>query len=220
MSEKMSKIFGVILFITVGVSAIFLGIKQYTRKINDPFAVSAAAVADLKNQINAANPTVDKTKDTDGDGLSDYDEINIYHTSPYLKDTDSDGIPDGVEVKNGTDPNCPQGKTCTAPLPTNTQIPDDNEPDFNTLANESENLNDLINETQDAQAAQDASEPNTNTTAPAAPSAAEIRSLLINDGLDEQSLEGISDQDLVDLYNESLSETAAQSANANSNNAP
>ena len=53
-----------------------------------------------------------KTKDTDGDGLSDYDEVNIYHTSPYLADTDSDGVPDGVEVKLGTDPNCPPNRDC------------------------------------------------------------------------------------------------------------
>ena len=47
-----------------------------------------------------------KTKDTDGDGLSDYDEINVYHTSPYLEDTDGDGVSDGVEVKLRTDPLC------------------------------------------------------------------------------------------------------------------
>jgi hypothetical protein len=42
--------------------------------------------------------------DTDGDGLSDGDEVNIYHTNPLVPDTDGDGIPDGVEVANGTDP--------------------------------------------------------------------------------------------------------------------
>ncbi|HEX7285305.1 MAG TPA: Ig-like domain-containing protein [Candidatus Angelobacter sp.] len=42
--------------------------------------------------------------DTDGDGLSDGDEVNIYHTNPLVADTDGDGIPDGVEVLNGTDP--------------------------------------------------------------------------------------------------------------------
>lgn len=37
--------------------------------------------------------------DTDGDGLSDGDEVNTYRTSPLLKDTDGDGISDGDEVK-------------------------------------------------------------------------------------------------------------------------
>jgi hypothetical protein len=216
MSGKTSQVFGVILFIAVGVSAIFLGIKQYTQKINGPFAVNAA-VAGLANQLNGNSAAVDKTKDTDGDGLSDYDEINIYHTSPYLADTDSDGIPDGTEVKNGTDPNCPQGKTCVSPTPSNNQIPSDSELDLNALTNEQNainadqtNLNDLLNSTS----------PTTNNQQPTTnvqPTAADVRAMLINSGLDEQSLQGISDADLLELYNESLAETAAEQANANSN---
>jgi hypothetical protein len=42
--------------------------------------------------------------DTDGDGLTDGDEVNKYHTNPLLPDTDGDLIPDGVEVQTGTDP--------------------------------------------------------------------------------------------------------------------
>jgi hypothetical protein len=42
--------------------------------------------------------------DTDGDGLSDGDEVNLYHTNPLLADTDGDGIPDGVEVQTHTNP--------------------------------------------------------------------------------------------------------------------
>ncbi len=42
--------------------------------------------------------------DTDGDGLSDGDEVNLYHTNPLVADTDGDGIPDGVEIATGTDP--------------------------------------------------------------------------------------------------------------------
>ena len=43
--------------------------------------------------------------DTDGDGLSDEDEKNIYNTSALNSDTDGDYIPDAVEVFEGTDPN-------------------------------------------------------------------------------------------------------------------
>jgi hypothetical protein len=42
--------------------------------------------------------------DTDGDGLSDGDEVHKYHTNPLNPDTDGDGIPDGLEVKLGTNP--------------------------------------------------------------------------------------------------------------------
>jgi hypothetical protein len=42
--------------------------------------------------------------DSDGDGLSDDEENNIYGTDPNNPDTDGDGISDGDEVQNGTDP--------------------------------------------------------------------------------------------------------------------
>jgi hypothetical protein len=44
--------------------------------------------------------------DTDGDGLSDGDEVNIYRTSAVNSDSDGDTLPDGVEVGLGNmDPN-------------------------------------------------------------------------------------------------------------------
>ena len=42
--------------------------------------------------------------DTDGDGLDDGDEVNIFETNPLLFDTDYDGFSDGVEVGIGSDP--------------------------------------------------------------------------------------------------------------------
>jgi len=44
--------------------------------------------------------------DTDGDGLTDGSEVDVYLTSPLLTDTDSDGLTDGDEVLSyATDPN-------------------------------------------------------------------------------------------------------------------
>lgn len=45
-----------------------------------------------------------KIDDSDFDGLSTADEINIYHTDPRKVDTDGDGYKDGDEVKSGHDP--------------------------------------------------------------------------------------------------------------------
>ena len=42
--------------------------------------------------------------DTDGDGLNDGDEVNIHGTNPLLADTDADAFNDGLEVFMGTDP--------------------------------------------------------------------------------------------------------------------
>ena len=50
--------------------------------------------------------------DSDGDGLSDGDEINVWFTDPLNPDSDGDGRTDGDEVSDGTDPTIPD-----APIP-------------------------------------------------------------------------------------------------------
>ncbi|MCW8923896.1 MAG: RHS domain-containing protein [Gammaproteobacteria bacterium] len=47
------------------------------------------------------NPT---SFDSDGDGISDYDEIYVYGTSHLLADSDGDGIDDRLEINLGSDP--------------------------------------------------------------------------------------------------------------------
>jgi hypothetical protein len=42
--------------------------------------------------------------DSDGDGLSNDDELNIYHTDPLNPDSDGDGISDADEVALGSNP--------------------------------------------------------------------------------------------------------------------
>lgn len=39
-----------------------------------------------------------KNPDTDGDGLKDGEEVNLYKTNPLNADTDGDGLPDGEEI--------------------------------------------------------------------------------------------------------------------------
>jgi len=46
-----------------------------------------------------------RERDSDGDGLSDYDELFVYNTNPLSADTDDDGLSDTDEINNhGTDP--------------------------------------------------------------------------------------------------------------------
>ncbi len=55
---------------------------------------------------------VEQVLDSDADGLSDADEINIYGTDPFDEDTDDDGVTDGDEIDllvNG-------GLLCLSPL--------------------------------------------------------------------------------------------------------
>ena len=43
--------------------------------------------------------------DSDKDGLSNDDEVNVYGTDPFKLDTDGDGTPDSLEIVDGLNPN-------------------------------------------------------------------------------------------------------------------
>ena len=70
-------------------------------------AVYIGASRELVSQpldLNTLGPCAGVQPDTDGDGLGDDDEANIYGTDPLNPDTDGGGVNDGDEVANGTDP--------------------------------------------------------------------------------------------------------------------
>jgi YD repeat-containing protein len=80
----------------------------YGLNLNDPTTATNYPPGDkltyLEKYLYGLNPL---TNDTDGDGLTDYDEIFIYHTNPLLASTASDGIPDGWKVQYGLNPLIP-----------------------------------------------------------------------------------------------------------------
>ena len=55
----------------------------------------------LEEQLRGTDPN---NADSDGDGLSDGDEVSVFGTQPTVADTDGDGIDDGVEIDNGLNP--------------------------------------------------------------------------------------------------------------------
>ena len=61
----------------------------------------------LTDEEESVLGTNEKEPDSDWDGLSDRDEVEIYQTDPWNPDTDGDGYLDGDEVEHGYDPKGP-----------------------------------------------------------------------------------------------------------------
>jgi len=58
----------------------------------------------LTNEQEYAALTHPTTADTDGDGVSDGNEVSVHGTNPLVTDTDGDDMPDGWEVTHGLSP--------------------------------------------------------------------------------------------------------------------
>lgn len=105
----------VCLFLLVGVGAVIYGVRGFSFRLEQPFLAqknySGPAYLSLEEK-DAQRIEQEKQQDTDGDGINDYEEMQVYGTSPYLTDTDSDGFSDAEEIAQGKDPRCPQGKDC------------------------------------------------------------------------------------------------------------
>ncbi|MEK7130601.1 MAG: hypothetical protein AAB793_03030, partial [Patescibacteria group bacterium] len=172
----------------LGISALVLGTLQIQKGIKGPFQKNIAREKDKRNDLDIEQ--VDKLtelqkKDTDKDSLNDYVELYNSRTSPYLRDSDSDGIDDKSEIDQGTDPNCPKGQDCGLPVaaPANLNIGNTNESSKFTNAPS-------LNQASDALS---------GNLPPA-----ELRKILISSGAPENTINGLSDDELVKLYKEVL----------------
>ncbi len=93
-------------------------INYFSRGANDAYASLGMGIVFVGNSGNSDKDMDGLTKseeemygtdpekaDTEGDGISDGDEINTYKTNPTKADTDADGLSDSDEIKNTlTDP--------------------------------------------------------------------------------------------------------------------
>lgn len=95
------------------VAAITLGLLHVNQGLVGAVAWKPKAKTVEQTQKKKEDTMADlQGKDTDGDGLNDFEELNVFTTSPYLTDTDGDNLDDAKEVQTGKDPNCPEGKRC------------------------------------------------------------------------------------------------------------
>lgn len=189
---------GFVGLIVLAILIIYLGFRQMSNSIHGPFAARlAASLAQPREEILTEDEQLNllKQKDTDKDGLSDFDELKIYQTSPYLADTDSDGIPDKTEIDKGTDPNCPKGKSCGAEIVNSTAgtmatntfaSPIGNIPSVDQLM-----LQSLFGQNPDPKL---------------------LRDFLIKQGVDKKIVEAFTDEELKTVFQEAISATSTPPA--------
>lgn len=175
---------GVLICALVGV---FFGIKYVQDQVSGRVALPEPSTPTLQATIGseAEQDLLGlRQRDTDKDGLSDYDELNVYGTSPYLPDSDSDSINDYDEIAANSDPNCPRGKNCF----TWQQLDEGEVPTQQGLP-AGVQYQDLLLSGQ--------------------VSAAQLRELLIEGGVNPELLSDLSDDELYSLYQETLGEQTA-----------
>ena len=178
---------GFVLLLFFAVFALGLGILQIRNTMYAPFSLSKKIPALKKEDINSAEALA--YRDTDRDGVNDFDELFIYQTSAYIADTDSDGIPDKEEITKGTNPLCPEGKNC------------------GDLENPG-----VIPMTMSASSSFSAPEENILTLEDMSKlgSSEQIRKMLLDAGMDSATLDKISDEELLNSLKEAAGSTTTR----------
>ncbi|MFA6550968.1 MAG: hypothetical protein WCV41_00340 [Patescibacteria group bacterium] len=193
---------GVVFLIIFGVSAMILWAVQFKSGLQVTEPLTAGQLAKL--QADRSGDTTDtaadlRAKDTDKDGLSDYDELYVYSTSPYLEDSDSDNILDKKEIEQGTDPNCPNGQDCSNQTVSNAT---DATGDIATTSAQNSAIPSLSNSTNTATAGADSSL--MQSILSGATDAKSLRAMLLQVGMSEDTLNKISDEQLISVYKQTL----------------
>lgn len=187
--------------IIVGVFLLSISLSKIKNRVYSPFIFSDDN--NLNNLSGTENQALSnyalQTTDTDGDGLSDYDEIYVYDTSPYLADTDSDGISDYDEIYKGSDPLCAEGEDCYGL----------NNPE--AIIQEAENTENNQTELPVANNQEELKFIEDLASGQASPSI--LRELLLSNGLAKEELDLISDEDLRESYLEILAEQSLEEVN-------
>lgn len=177
---------GIVLLSVFAVFAVGLGILQIRNTMYAPFALNSKVPYIVKEDIDTNEALM--YRDTDKDGLNDFDELYVYITSPYLADTDSDGIDDRTEIEKGSDPICAEGQLC-ADLVTN----EDTLPNTSATLSATSTLG---------------PPPSTEDLDQLISNPAEIRKMLLASGFDKKILDQTSDAELMQMVKDVLNSTS------------
>lgn len=201
-----------------GLAALILSVQKIQSNLGDPFSVTKSKYEEAKKAVEALSPeeradAEAKRRDTDGDGISDWDEENVYGTSPYLRDTDGDGYPDNAELALGKNPNCAEGRECAAERIDLSLLASSTGLMFvNPSAGSANELYAAFQRGMNAQAGSIASAAGVTTTGQTLiRDPVEIRKALKESGqFDQAEIDKITDAQLLQLYDEAMIQAAKQ----------
>ncbi|MEK7580204.1 MAG: thrombospondin type 3 repeat-containing protein [Patescibacteria group bacterium] len=166
-------LFGLVLF---SISILITGYFKIKSAIYKPFAVKTnVSVEQLKYILKSQ-----QDKDTDNDGITDWQEENLYGTSKYLADSDGDGFTDKAEIEAKSHPLDPAStpNNVDSYFPDNTAV----QPIDLNIPRSEQNIDNLTPD--------------------------QIREILITQGgMSKDEVDNIDDETLKKMYNETKQET-------------
>jgi hypothetical protein len=208
-----------------GFFAVALSLFQLRASIREPFLAERAKALAFKQGLVPTDEEIEakqRRTDTDGDGISDWDETNVFRTNPNLRDTCGDGIPDNIRIATGKNLSCgsngnPSGILDTSGIEsTSTQLLQ------NQVGgpNPDQIMSDFAQAALRAQSGAFGTGSSTSSTEgfiPRDPVA--IRAALAGK-VDQEKLDAISDEQLLQYYDMALAEQRASAAQAGSGETP
>jgi len=228
------------LLLVLGVVAVLATAQSWVKSLKMPFLIPVEERnanlnlnADIFTNSDLAKTLTLQGQDTDADGLSDYDELYVYQTSPYLEDSDSDGYKDLQEIQSNNDPNCPKGVVCSssaANVNVNGALTDSLE-NLSNLSPEQlrtlliqqglkpedvaklddATLKQTFQETlKNSQTGNDFSYLLSNTEINLTP--AQIKEMLVAQGMKEEEVNKFSDAELLNIWQQALNQAKQQSS--------
>ncbi|MDD5438098.1 MAG: hypothetical protein PHC70_03055 [Patescibacteria group bacterium] len=218
---KKQKAFFVV-FVLCATGALVFSYLSVRDGIYAPFKVSLEEIQ--KNKDLLKDPEVEAEKlakrvDSDGDGLSDWDEEHVYHTSPYLRSTAGDSMPDNVKIALGENPLCKHGEDCEVTGAMTFNLPSSTYPGADMVgSNVQEDLGSiLMGNTQAGQnfqntASQAGVDLSLDNLIPRDP--AMLRQALLQTGKVKQAdLDKLTDEQLLKYFDEAKAEVEKNNAN-------
>lgn len=178
---------GFVLLLIFAILGLTLGFLQIRNTMLAPFALNNDVPVSLRDEINDVDAL--RYRDTDNDGLTDYNELYMNGTSPYLFDTYGYGFSDKEVIERGLALCANAGKNCA----------NEETPMVSSTLPSGDNI------TQEAISAIDDYDKLLNDPA-------EIRKMLIKSGMEKDLLDKISDAEILSLVNQLMTSSTLENS--------